>query len=135
MKVLKPFLTLSTTAMLVMGGAALAQPVAQTPLDQPVQTSGSVTPTQASSCGFLANDPTQILQVTQDFASVHVNATGDSGLTLLIEGPGGFSECHTTSDNNGAIRAPGLLNQGSYSFFIGNANQTTTNYTLTISED
>lgn len=135
MKTLLPTVTLSALMLALAGGTALGQPVAQTPLSEPVQTSGSLTPTQRSSCGFVADSATQVLQVNQDFASVNIAATGDRGLTLMIQGPNGFSECHTTSGNNGSISAPGLLNRGDYSFFVGNTSQTATSYTLTISEN
>jgi hypothetical protein len=115
-------------------GVASAQPAAQTPLSAPVQVSGSVEPSRSSNCGFLSNSPVQTLQVTQDFAAVNIAVNnGTEGLTLFIQGNNGFSECHTSG--GGAISAPGLLNQGTYSFFIGNSSQTTTSYSLTISEN
>ncbi len=115
-------------------GVASAQSVAQTPLSGPVQVSGSVEPSRSSDCGFLSNSPVQTLQVSQDFAAVDIainNGTG--GLTLFIQGDNGFSECHTSG--GGTINAPGLLNRGTYSFFIGNASQTPTSYTLVITEN
>lgn len=120
---------------LVLGtGVASAQPAAQTPLSSPVQVSGSIQPSRASDCGLLSSSPVQTLQVNQDFAAVNVAINnGTEGLTLLIQGNNGFSECHTSS--GGTISAPGLLNRGNYSFFIGNSNQTATSYNLTISEN
>ncbi|MGF1568078.1 MAG: hypothetical protein ACFCVD_08390 [Nodosilinea sp.] len=130
-------LTLPTLALtLALASSAAAQPVAQTPLAQPVQTSGSVNPTRSSACGFLADGAAQVLQVTQEFASVDITVSGDSGLTLQIQGSNGFSECLTTSGLSGnSVSAPGLLNQGTYNFFVGNASQTPTSYTLTIREN
>lgn len=114
-------------------GVASAQPVAQTPLSQPIQTSGSVNPNRPSNCGVLGDGAVQVLQVNQDFAAVDIAVSGTSGLTLLIQGNNGFSECHT--GGGGAINAPGLLNRGTYSFFIGNSNQAPTSYNLTIREN
>jgi hypothetical protein len=119
----------------LIGGAVMAQAVAQTPLAAPLQVSGTVTPSQPSSCGVVATSAAQVLQVNEDFAAVNIATTGSQGLTLLIQGPNGFSECHTTSDAAGTINAPGLLNRGSYSFIVGNANATPTSYTLTISQN
>ncbi|MEA5451667.1 hypothetical protein VB780_24030 [Leptolyngbya sp. CCNP1308] len=135
MKTLIKLFTLPVAALtLALGtGVASAQPVAQTPLSQPVQASGSVNPSRPSNCGALGDGAVQILQVNQDFAAVDIAVSGTSGLTLLIQGNNGFSECHT--GGGGAINAPGLLNQGTYSFFIGNSNQTPTSYNLTISEN
>ncbi|HSM81721.1 MAG TPA: hypothetical protein VLS96_08545 [Nodosilinea sp.] len=134
MKSLLKTLSLPAAALtLALGsGVAFAQPVAQTPLSGPVQTSGSLTPSQPSSCGVIGS-AVQVLQVSQDFAAVDVAVSGTSGLTLLIQGNNGFSECHTSS--GGVINAPGLLNQGSYSFYIGNSGPTPTSYTLTIREN
>jgi hypothetical protein len=135
MKTLIKFFTAPVAALtLALGtGVASAQPVAQTPLTQPVQASGSVNPTRPSNCGVLGDGAVQILQVNQDFAAVDIAVSGTSGLTLLIQGNNGFSECHT--GGGGSINAPGLLNQGTYSFFIGNSSQTSTSYNLTIREN
>lgn len=135
MKTLIKFFTLPAAALtLALGtGVASAQPVAQTPLTQPVQASGSVNPSRPSNCGVLGDGAVQILQVNQDFAAVDIAVSGTSGLTLLIQGNNGFSECHT--GGGGDINAPGLLNQGTYSFFIGNSSQTPTSYNLTIREN
>ncbi|MGB3310985.1 MAG: hypothetical protein WBG32_09875 [Nodosilinea sp.] len=131
---LKSFVLPAAAFTLALGaGVASAQPVAQTPLSQPVQTSGSVNPSRPSSCGVLGNGAVQVLQVTQDFAAVDIAVNGTSGLTLFIQGSNGFSECHT--GGGGTINAPGLLNQGTYSFFVGNSSQTPTSYSLTIREN
>ncbi|NJL49416.1 MAG: hypothetical protein HC929_20695 [Leptolyngbyaceae cyanobacterium SM2_5_2] len=137
MKSLMKNLTFSAVAatLLLAGGAAKAQPVAQTPLAQPAQTSGSVNPSRSSACGFLANGAAQVLQVNEDFASVNIAVSGSNGLTLFIEGPNGFTECHTTG-STGSFNVPGLLNRGSYAFYVGNANSSVpTSYTLTISQN
>jgi hypothetical protein len=134
MKSLLKVFALPAALTLVLGtGVASAQPVAQTPLSQPVQTSGSVTPSRPSNCGVLSDSAVQILQVNQDFAAVDVAVNGTSGLTLYIQGNNGFSECHT--GGGGTINVPGLLNQGTYSFFVGNSSQTPTSYNLTIREN
>ncbi|MBD2113679.1 MULTISPECIES: hypothetical protein [Cyanophyceae] len=131
---LKSFSLPAAALALALGtGVASAQSVAQTPLSQPIQTSGSVNPSRPSSCGVLGDGAVQVLQVNQDFAAVDIAVNGTSGLTLLIQGSNGFSECHT--GGGGTINAPGLLNQGTYSFFIGNSSPTSTSYSLTIREN
>jgi hypothetical protein len=125
---------LSAAALALGTGVASAQPTAQTPLTEPVQVSGSVNPSVSSSCGLRGAAAVQTLQVNQDFAAVEVAINnGTSGLTLLIEGNNGFSECHTSS--NGNISAPGLLNRGTYSFYVGNNTPTPTSFNLTIREN
>ncbi|NJL44859.1 MAG: hypothetical protein HC922_02120 [Leptolyngbyaceae cyanobacterium SM2_3_12] len=125
-----------TTTLALFPSLAMAQPVAQTPLAQPVQVSGSVIPSRSSNCGFLAEEAAQVLQVNEEFASVDITVSGDSGVTLLVEGSNGFMECLTTNALAGnTTSSPGLLNQGTYSFYVGNENQTPTAYNLVISQN
>jgi hypothetical protein len=138
MKNLIQRLTLPTviTALVLSAGAALGQATIQTPLTASVQQSGTVNPSRSTSCGFLPNGPTQTLQVNEEFASMDMSISGDSGITFYIEGSNGFKECFTTDNLSGStINAPGLLNRGTYSLFVGNSNQVTTNYTLTIQQN
>ncbi|MGF1517213.1 MAG: hypothetical protein ACFCVB_05330 [Nodosilinea sp.] len=131
---IKSFVLPAAAFTLALGaGVASAQPVAQTPLSEPVQASGSVDPSRPSNCGVLGDSAVQVLQVNQDFAAVDIAVSGTSGLTLMIQGNNGFSECHT--GGGGTINAPGLLNRGTYSFFVGNGSQTPTSYNLTIREN
>ncbi|MFH7241231.1 MAG: hypothetical protein ACHWZW_00110 [Spirulina sp.] len=137
MKAIRQTLTLSavTLAVALASGPSLAQAVAQTPLVQPLQIQGSVRPSQPSTCGVLPTEPTQVLEVTEDFAAISIATSGSPGLTLFVEGPNGFSECHITSDAAGTVNAPGLLNRGRYRFYVGNANPVPTAYQLTLSQD
>lgn len=137
MKTMCQTLTLSALAVALsfVGSTAWAQAVAQTPLSQPVQTQGSVTPSQPSACGLRAPESAQVLNVREEFAAVNISVSGSPGLTLFIEGPNGFSECHTTSGASGSVNAPGLLNRGRYTFYIGNASPVSTSYQLTISQN
>ena len=131
---IKSFVLPAAAFTLALGaGVASAQPVAQTPLSEPVQASGSVDPSRPSNCGVLGDSAVQVLQVNQDFAAVDIAVSGTSGLTLMIQGNNGFSECHT--GGGGTIHAPGLLNRGTYSFFVGNGSQTPTSYNLAIREN
>jgi hypothetical protein len=126
----------TVAALGLSAGFASAQSTAQTPLSGPVQQSGSVNPERSTNCGFLPNAPVQNLQVNEDFASLDIGVTGDSGITLYIEGANGFMECFTTDNLSGSsIDAPGLLNRGSYSLYVGNNNQVSTSYTLTIRQN
>lgn len=128
-------LSAALLTLTAVAGPVVAQSTAQTPLSNPVQVSGSVTPSRPSNCGVLADSAAQVLQVQEDFTSINIAVNGSAGLTLFIQGPGGFTECHTTSGTTGTINAPGLMNQGSYSFFIGNSNPVATSYTLTLSQN
>jgi hypothetical protein len=131
----KVSLPVAALALTLFGQAAIAQSIAQTPLTQAIQANGSINPSRPSNCGFLADSAAQVLQVNEDFASVNIAVSGSSGLTLFIEGPNGFTECHTTSGATGTVNAPGLMNQGRYTFYVGNTNPVPTSYTLTLSQN
>lgn len=114
---------------------ARGQSLRQTPLAEPIQLSGIADGNQASSCGFLATTPDQLLQVTEPFASFDIQVAGEGNFTLYIEGANGFSECLTTDRfSGGQLQAPGLLNQGIYSIYVGSQSADQTPYTLTIEQ-
>ncbi len=139
MKRLRQAITLSVTAVSLIAlstSTVFGQPTAQTPLSEPVQQSGTVNPERSTNCGYLPNAPVQNLQVNEDFASLDIEVNGDNGVTLYIEGGNGFMECFTTDNLSGSsIDAPGLLNRGSYSLYVGNNNQVSTGYNLTIRQN
>lgn len=116
------------------GSATAAYGQVSTPIAEAVQSSGLSGGERASACGNLPAVPSQTLQVTEAFASVDISLQGEGQLTLLIEGPGGFSECRTRS-SEGQISAPGLLNQGVYSIYVGNEANAQTPYTLSIRQN
>ncbi|MBD0336535.1 MAG: hypothetical protein ICV62_13685 [Cyanobacteria bacterium Co-bin13] len=107
-----------------------------TPLSGTVQVNGVSGGSQSSACGNLPAAPSQTLQVTEAFASLDIALQGEGKVTLLIQGPGGFSECRTTDRfSDGRITSPGLLNQGLYNIYVGNETAAQTPYTLTISQN
>lgn len=126
---------------LALASAISFNPVAQaqglvTPLSEPMEQSGLSGGSQPSACGNLPAAPSQTLHVTESFASVDITLQGEGALTLLITGPGNFSECRTTDRfNAGQINAPGLLNQGVYSIYVGNESSAQTPYTLSIRQN
>jgi len=128
-------------AMVLSGTGARGQSLERTPLRQPIQQSDSVTVSRRSNCGFLSDEPVQVLQVTETFVSLDIAVNGSSSnspndISLLIRGSNGFVECLRSDPYDpGRIQAPGLLNQGRYAFFIGNSQPGTTTYTLSIRQD
>ena len=90
---------------------------------------------QSSSCGFIANTPSQVLQVTEAFAPLDIRVTSTGDFTLFISGPNGFNECVMANNyDQGVINAPGLLNQGAYSIFVGDRNGQSNPYNLSIEQ-
>ena len=120
---------------LTLAGKASSQTI-QTPLQSPVQVSGVSGGSQSSSCGFIANTPNHVLQVTEQFAPLDIQVTSTGDFTLFISGPDGFSECVMAHNfDQGAINAPGLLNRGDYSIFIGDRNGQSNPYRLSIQQN
>lgn len=142
MKQLRPLMLLAAAGAVVMSGTgAHGQSMERTPLSQPIQQGDSVTVNRRSNCGFLSEQPVQVLQVTEAFVSLDITVNGSSNnspndISLLIRGSNGFVECLRSDPYNpGTIQAPGLLNQGRYAFFIGNSQPGPTTYSLSISQD
>lgn len=126
---------LALVSALSLSPAARAQGLV-TPLSGSSEQSGLSGGGQSSACGNLPAAPSQTLHVTEAFAAIDITLQGEGALTLLITGPGGFSECRTTDRfNAGQINAPGLLNQGVYSIYVGNESGAQTPYTLSIRQN
>ena len=116
-------------------GKAAGQTI-QTPLQSPIQVSGVTGGSQSSSCGFISNTPSQVLQVTEPFAPIDIQVTSTGDFTLFISGPDGFSECVMANNfDQGVINAPGLLNQGAYSIFVGDRNGQSNPFSLSIQQN
>ncbi|HEY9762272.1 MAG TPA: hypothetical protein V6D07_07075 [Trichocoleus sp.] len=129
-------LPLVLASTVLWGASAQAQTVVSTPLAAAVQTNGLSGGPQSSACGYIPTAPSQTVQVTESFASLDVNLQGQGSLTLLIQGPNGFSECRTMDQfNAGQISAPGVLDQGTYTLYVGNEGTAQTPYTLSISQN
>ncbi|MCG8367754.1 MAG: hypothetical protein MJA27_31030 [Pseudanabaenales cyanobacterium] len=125
--------TLAT--FLTLAGQASSQTI-QTPLQSKIEVSGVSGGSESSSCGFISNTPNQVLQVTEPFAPLDIRVTSTGDFTLFISGPNGFSECVMANNyDQGVISAPGLLNQGAYSIFVGDLNGQSNPYRLSIEQN
>jgi len=128
--------TTLTALLLATGAAAMAQSAASTPLADPISVSGTARGQTSSNCGFITDAPLQTLRVTESFASLDIEVSGNDQLTLLILGPDDFREClRMDRFSDGVMTAPGLLNQGNYEFYIGRQQDSLSPaYTLTIEQ-
>lgn len=115
---------------------ARSQTLTQTFLAQSsttIEASGTSGGPRASSCGFIANSPNQVLQVTEPFAPIDIKVQSTGDYTLMIEGPNGYSECVMAHDfGGGIIESPGVLNQGNYNIYIGDREGASHSFTLQI---
>ena len=120
---------------LTLTGQASSQTI-RTPLQSPIQVSGVSGGSRSSSCGFISNTPSQVLQVTEPFAPLDIQVSSTGDFTLFISGPDGFNECVMANNyDQGVINAPGLLNQGTYSIFVGDRNGQSNPYQLSIQQN
>ncbi|HEY9880178.1 MAG TPA: hypothetical protein V6D29_17110 [Leptolyngbyaceae cyanobacterium] len=129
-------LPLILASTVLWSASAQSQTTVSTPLSAAVQTNGMSGGPQSSACGYIPTTPSQTVRVTESFASLNVSLQGEGSLTLLIQGPNGFNECRKTDQfNAGQISAPGVLDQGTYSLYVGNESTAQTPYTLSISQN
>jgi hypothetical protein len=126
-------LSAALAAVVAMATPAFAQPTSQTPLSSPVEVTGTSGGSRSSSCGNLPETPSHTLRVSESFAAIDISAEAEGSFTLQITSPNGFSECLLSSD--GVINAPGVLNQGTYSIYVGSRSGGSYPYTLSIRQD
>lgn len=115
--------TLAATLALIT--VAMADTV-QTPLASTVTVSGSSGQVE-SECGFNAGAPTQVVVVNQP-TPLRFKLDGQGQPTLWIKGP--VTRCVMTPGSS--IEVPGVWGQGTYSVFVGNRDQGSHPYTLSI---
>lgn len=126
-------LSAALAAVVAMATPAFAQPASQTPLSSPVEVTGLSGGSRSSPCGNLPTTPSHTLRVSESFAAIDISAEAEGSFTVLITSPNGFSECLLSND--GVINAPGVLNQGTYSIYVGSRSGGSYAYTLSIRQD
>jgi hypothetical protein len=119
-------------AALSIAPAAYSNPV-QTPLASPVSVSGSSGGAQSSQCGFIAGSPSQVVVVNQP-TPLRFKLQGQGQPTLWITGP--VNRCVMADQfSGGSIEVPGVWEQGTYSVYVGDRNQGSFPYTLSINQE
>jgi hypothetical protein len=105
----------------------------QTPLAAPVTVSGTSGGSQASQCGFIPAEPSQVIVVDQP-SPLRIKLQSQGQPTLWITGPS--NRCvMADSAAGGAIEVPGVWEQGTYSVFVGDMAQGSHPYTLSITQE
>jgi len=137
MKLYKKWIVGSTIFVSLVASATVAYGnPAQTPLQSSVSVSGNTGGAQQSECGYVSNTPTQVIRVTEAFAPLRFRVQGDGAPTLLIVEPNGQTQClMADSLSGGSIDVPGLRAQGTYSLYVGDRNQGSFPYTLSITQE
>ncbi|MGP1374660.1 MAG: hypothetical protein ACTS3T_17645 [Almyronema sp.] len=135
MKRFQPWVIVPATvaAFVALTGAAFSQTVVQTPL-QSTSTVNLTSGGSQSGCGNFGNEALQ-LSVTEPFASVTIrveNPTADT--TLYITGPSNFRECKRPN-TQGVVEAPGALNQGTYTIYVGDRAGNSQVHTVSIQQN
>ncbi|NJL88104.1 MAG: hypothetical protein HC886_22460 [Leptolyngbyaceae cyanobacterium SM1_1_3] len=123
----------TAAALVSMTGVAFSQTVVQTPLQS--ATTVSLTSGGAqSSCGNFGNEALS-LRITESFASVTVRVENPSAdTTLYITGPNNFTECKRPN-TQGVVEAPGVLNQGTYTVYVGDRAGNSQVHTVSVSQN
>lgn len=113
-----------TTATFVM-----AQTI-QTPLPSTVTVTGSSGGGQQSQCGFIPGSPSQVINV-QAPTPLRFKLQAQGQPTLWITGP--VNRCGMSDNYSGGnIEVPGVWQPGTYQVFVGDLNQGSHPYTLSI---
>jgi hypothetical protein len=117
---------------LAIASAVYSNPV-QTPLSAPITVSGNSGGSQASQCGFIPTEPSQVIVVDQP-SPLRIKLQGQGQPTLWITGPS--NRCvMADSAAGGTIEVPGVWEQGTYSVFVGDMAQGSHPYTLSITQE
>jgi hypothetical protein len=119
----------------VVAPAASAETIT-TPLAEPLMVRGTSGGPQRSDCGFIAEEPSQVIRVTESFTSLQFTLESGGQPTLWITGPNGLNQCLMADDlSGGMIEFPGVWEGGNYSLFVGDRRGQSHRYTLTIVQE
>jgi hypothetical protein len=116
-------------ATLAIATTANSNPV-QAPLSSPITVRGSSGGSQSSQCGYISNTPSQVVVVNQP-SPLRFQLQSQGQPTLWITGP--VNRCvMADAYSEGKIDVPGVWAQGTYSVFVGERDQSSHPYTLSI---
>lgn len=102
------------------------------PLTLQGQSGGNV---KSNDCGFIANQPSQVIEVTERINYMRLTVEAEGGQpTLLVDGPDGrfCVLADAVTGENPAIS--GVWLQGSYRVYVGDRTGSQSRYTLSVSQ-
>ncbi len=110
---------------------ALAQQVVP---GQPVSATGTSGGTvNSGDCGYIADSPNHIIEVTEDLPYWRITVQTTGKPTLLIQGPIG-RYCVLPTGSGGTLQFSGYGTKGTYQLFVGDRDQGQHSYQLSISD-
>lgn len=100
----------------------------------PLVVNGTSGGKQASNCGKIAEQPSQVIKVTKALPYLRLTVESEGKPTLLIDGPGGKFCVLADSYSGGKPEISGFWQEGIYSLYVGDLSQGQYNYRLSISQ-
>jgi hypothetical protein len=92
-------------------------------------------PVNSQDCGFIAQTPNHVIQITDDLPYWRIMVTTSGSPTLLIDGPTGrYCMLPEGSANSGVLQYSGYGTPGNYNIYIGDRQQGQNPYRISISD-
>jgi hypothetical protein len=128
--------TLSLAMILADVGALRSQPLQIAPgFREPLSVSGvSGGPNNSGDCGFVAQGPNQVIEVTQDLPYWRIAVQTAGAPSLMIQGPRGRFCVLPANAAAGNVEFSGYGDKGTYVIFVGDRSQGQHPYSLSISQ-
>jgi hypothetical protein len=128
--------TLALTMILAAAGAVRSQPLQIAPgFPEPLSVSGvSGGPNNSGDCGFVAQGPNQVIEVTQDLPYWRIAVQTAGAPSLMIQGPRGRFCVLPANAATAIVEFSGYGDKGTYAIFVGDRAQGQHPYSLSISQ-
>jgi len=128
--------TLALAMILADAGALRSQPLQIAPgFREPLNVSGvSGGPNNSGDCGFVAQGPNQVIEVTQDLPYWRIAVQTAGAPSLMIQGPRGRFCVLPANAAAGNVEFSGYGDKGTYVIFVGDRSQGQHPYSLSISQ-
>ncbi|MCC3409998.1 MAG: hypothetical protein JGK17_31580 [Microcoleus sp. PH2017_10_PVI_O_A] len=128
--------TVALAMILADAGAIRSQPLQIAPgFPEPLSVSGvSGGPNNSGDCGFVAQGPNQVIEVTQDLPYWRIAVQTAGAPSLMIQGPRGRFCVLPANAAAGNVEFSGYGDKGTYVIFVGDRSQGQHPYSLSISQ-
>ncbi len=128
--------TLALAMILADAGALRSQPLQIAPgFREPLNVSGvSGGPNNSGDCGFVAQGPNQVIEVTQDLPYWRIAVQTAGAPSLMIQGPRGRFCVLPANAAAGNVEFSGYGDKGTYVIFVGDRSQGQHPYSLSITQ-